>query len=119
MDTRAQLGRWGEDLAVQHLQAAGYEVLDRNWRCREGELDVVAREPGVLVFVEVKARSGTGFGTPAEAVGRVKAGRLRRLACRWLEVHRPAGRFDLRFDVVAIVRHRGAAPEVLHLRGAF
>lgn len=119
VSARVALGRWGEDVAVQHLEAAGYQVLARNWRCREGELDVVARSGHVLVFVEVKARSGTGFGMPAEAVGRVKARRVHLLACRWLEGHRPAGSVDLRFDVVSIIRRRGAAPEVHHLRGAF
>ena len=114
-----ELGRYGEELAAQHLTAAGMEVLARNWRCREGELDIVALDGDALVFVEVKARSGTGFGQPAEAVGPVKARRIRGLACRWLEEHRPAGGHDLRFDVVSVVRRRGAAPELLHLRGAF
>lgn len=119
MDGRAELGRWGEDLAVQHLLASGYEVVSRNWRCREGELDVVARIAGLLVFVEVKARSGLGFGEPAEAVGPVKARRLHRVACRWLEQQRPPGRHDLRFDVVSVLRRPGAAPVVVHLEGAF
>ena len=113
------LGRWGEQLAADHLAAAGLEVLARNWRCREGELDVVAREAdGTVVFVEVKTRSGTAFGTPAEAVTRAKAVRIRGLACRWLLDH-PAGGVPLRFDVVEVVRRRDARPEVHHLRGAF
>ena len=117
---RIALGRWGEDLAAQHLVATGAVLLDRNWRCREGELDLVAREPdGTVVFCEVKTRSGTGFGEPAEAVGPVKARRLRTVACRWLEQHRPDGRRELRFDVVSVVRVRGQAPRVQHLRGAF
>lgn len=115
----AALGRYGEDLAVQHLQAAGFEFLARNWRCRAGELDVIAREGTALVFVEVKARSGLGFGMPAEAVGQAKARRIRHLACAWLVEHRPAGAHDLRFDVVSIVRQAGRAPVVHHLRGAF
>jgi putative endonuclease len=119
-DGKDGLGRWGEDLAAQHLEAAGLQVLARNWRCRDGELDAVAREPdGTLVFVEVKTRSATGFGEPAEAVSRSKARRLRLLACRWLSEHRPPGGGDLRFDVVAVVRRRGAPPVVHHLRGAF
>jgi putative endonuclease len=114
-----ELGRYGEDLAAAHLVAAGMELLDRNWRCREGELDVVAREPdGTVVFVEVKTRSSTWFGEPAEAVGPVKARRLRALACRWLLEH-PSGGCPLRFDVVSIVRRRGYAPQVDHLREAF
>jgi putative endonuclease len=113
------LGRYGEDLAAQHLVAAGLEVLDRNWRCREGELDVVAREPdGTVVFVEVKTRSSSAFGEPAEAVSLAKARRLRTLACLWLLAH-PCGGVPLRFDVVSIVRQRGAAPQVRHLRAAF
>ena len=115
-----QLGQDGEDLAAAHLTAAGMEVLARNWRCREGELDIVAREPsGAIVFVEVKARSGTRFGEPAEAVGRVKARRIHVLACRWLAENRPSDSPALRFDVVSVVRRRGFAPEIQHLRGAF
>ncbi|MCW2572832.1 MAG: hypothetical protein JWO88_2890 [Frankiales bacterium] len=113
------LGRDGEDLAAAHLAAAGMRVLARNWRCREGELDIVALEGATVVFVEVKARSGTGFGQPAEAVGRVKARRIHGLACLWLAEHRPTGSHDLRFDVVSVLRRRGFAPEVVHLRGAF
>lgn len=73
------LGRYGEQLAEQHLTAAGMVVLARNWRCPQGELDLVVRDvDGTVVFVEVKTRAGTGFGEPAEAVGRVKA---RRCGC--------------------------------------
>jgi putative endonuclease len=114
-----ELGRYGEELAARHLVDAGMEVLARNWRCREGELDIVARDGDALVFVEVKSRSGLGFGEPAEAVGRVKARRIHVLACRWLAEHRPPGPHELRFDVVSVLRRRGYAPEILHLRGAF
>lgn len=114
------LGQYGEDLAEQHLLAAGMTVLVRNWRCRQGELDLVCRESdGTVVFVEVKTRSGTGFGEPSEAVGRKKAAKVRQLACAWLAQSRPTGNGDLRFDVVSIVRRRGCAPLVTHLRGAF
>lgn len=119
-DGRAALGRWGEDLAAEHLVATGARVLARNWRCRQGELDIVALEPGgTVVFCEVKTRSGTGFGEPAEAVGPVKARRIRAVACQWLTEHRPPGAGELRFDVVSVVRSRGTAPRVVHLRGAF
>jgi putative endonuclease len=115
-----ELGRWGEQLAAEHLVADGLELLDRNWRCDTGELDLVAREPdGTLVFVEVKTRAGTGFGLPAEAVGWAKARKLRTLACRWLIDNRPPGATELRFDVIGIVRRRGQAPEITHLRAAF
>jgi len=116
----AALGRYGEQVAADHLVAAGMVLLDRNWRCREGELDLVARDvDGTVVFVEVKTRSGTGFGEPSEAVGRVKAARVRALALRWLAQGRPAGAGELRFDVVSIVRRRGSGPVITHLRGAF
>lgn len=119
-DRTAALGRWGEELAARHLTDAGMQVLDRNWRCAQGELDLVARDSdGTVVFVEVKTRSGTGFGAPAEAVGRVKARRLRVLACRWLDEHRQPGGVELRFDVVGIVRVPGRQPELVHLRSAF
>ena len=119
MTDRQELGRYGEDVAVAHLQAAGLEVLDRNWRCREGEIDVVARAGDVVVFVEVKTRSGTGFGEPAEAVTATKTRRLRVLACRWLAERRPPGALELRFDVVSVLRRRGNAPQVVHLQAAF
>lgn len=120
MTQTAALGRWGEDLAAEHLTSLGMQVLARNWRCDLGELDLVVRDvDGTVVFVEVKTRSGTGFGEPAEAVGAVKARRLRTLACRWLLAHRPAAACELRFDVVGIVRQRGLAPRVEHLRAAF
>jgi len=114
------LGRYGEQLAAEHLSAAGMTVLARNWRCERGELDLVLRDSdGTIVFCEVKTRSGTGFGAPAEAVGRTKARTLRVLACRWLLEHRPRGADELRFDVVSVVRRRGEAPQLEHLRGAF
>ena len=116
----AALGRYGEQLAADHLTAAGMTVLARNWRCAEGELDLVLREAdGTVVFCEVKTRAGTGFGEPAEAVGRVKARKVRMLACRWLLEHRPLGTSEIRFDVVGIVRRRGEAPTLTHLRAAF
>ncbi len=116
----ARLGRYGEQVAVERYVAGGAQVLARNWRCPEGEIDVVVREgDGTVVFCEVKTRSGTGFGAPVEAVGPVKARRLRAAARRWLQEHPVPARRELRFDVVAVVRRRGHAPEVSHLRGAF
>ncbi|MDP3711422.1 MAG: YraN family protein [Mycobacteriales bacterium] len=118
---RSELGRYGEDLAAQHLEGSGYTLLDRNWRCARGELDLVALAPdGTVCFVEVKTRTGTGYGVPSEAVTRLKATRIHRLALAWLSDHRPDGhRGALRFDVVSIVRRRGFAPVLTHLEGAF
>ena len=83
----------------------GYDVLARNWRCREGEIDLVAGCPGTVVFCEVKARSSDAFGLPAEAVGRAKQARLRRLAARWLAESGPRAQ-EVRFDVAAVLGGR-------------
>lgn len=116
--SNSKLGARGEALAVVHLVAAGMEVVDRNWRNRHGELDIVARDGDVLVFVEVKTRSGIGYGTPAESVTYTKQTRIRRLALEWLD-ERGSPWVRLRFDVVAIVMTRDGDPVVSHLRGVF
>ena len=87
---RRALGSWGEDLAAAWYLAHGYEVVDRNWSCRSGELDIVARRGSLHVFCEVKARSSVAFGPPAEAVGALKQARLRRLAAMWFAAQCPA-----------------------------
>jgi putative endonuclease len=84
-------------------------VLARNWRCPLGEVDLVLAGPGVVVFCEVKARAGNGFGGPAAAVGPAKQRRVRRVAAAWLSANRP-GAVEVRFDVAALV---GARIEVL------
>lgn len=116
MPGKNSLGAYGEELAARHLQRSGFEILDRNWRCREGELDIVAREAVVLVVCEVKTRSALGFGSPLEAVTAAKARRLRRLATRWLGEHQ--GHFTtVRFDVVGVLRAPGQEPRLEHVRG--
>jgi putative endonuclease len=118
MRVKDAVGRYGEQRAVEHLQDSGLEILDRNWRCRDGELDIVARDEGdVLVFCEVKTRSGVRFGDPAEAVGTDKILRVRRLAVQWLRVHE-CSRRGMRFDVVTVLRGRDGVL-IRHLRGAF
>jgi putative endonuclease len=100
------LGASGEDLAAGWYAAQGYEVVARNWRCREGELDLVVVRNRVMVFCEVKTRSSAAFGTPAEAVGRTKQQRLRRLAARYLGEAAPLRPKEIRFDVAAILDGR-------------
>jgi putative endonuclease len=100
-DARRLVGQSGEDAAAAWYEAAGYQVLDRNWRVREGELDLVVRGPGTIAFCEVKTRRGDAFGTPAEAVNFRKQQQLRRLAGRWLAGH-AAGGATLRFDVASV-----------------
>jgi putative endonuclease len=94
-------GRWGERRAATHYQRQGYCVLDRNWRCRHGEIDLVLRRDDTIVFCEVKTRRTTRYGGPAEAVDHRKQMRIRRLAAAWLQVHQ-VRRVEVRFDVVAI-----------------
>ena len=101
-----------------YLVDRGYEVLERNFRTRYGEIDIVAADGDVLVVCEVKTRSGLGYGDPAEAVIAAKATRLRRLALRWLAAHSLTWR-ELRFDVVTVLRGQHDRPLVRHLRGAF
>lgn len=119
VDPRADLGAWGEQVAVDHLRGKGLVVLDRNWRCREGELDIVVTDGTTVVFVAVKTRSGTAFGRPEEAVTPRKLSRLRRLAQLWL-AERRLGWVEVRFDVVAVLANRrSGAREVEHLVGVF
>jgi putative endonuclease len=117
-DPRRALGDAGEDLAASWYASRGYELLDRNWRCREGELDLVVGADRLVVFCEVKTRRGDAFGAPFEAVTGTKQRRLRGLALRWLDAH-PGSGAELRFDVVSIVSRRGRAPEIEVLEAAF
>jgi putative endonuclease len=110
------LGAYGETLAARYLVEQGMVVLDRNWRCDAGEIDLVLRDGEVLVVCEVKTRSSTRYGTPHEAVSEIKLARLRRLAVRWLEERRVDVR-DIRIDLVGIIRPRRGASVVDHVRG--
>jgi len=117
MDARIDLGRVGEDAAERLYAKDGFRVLDRNYRCSAGEIDLVVRRGGLVVFCEVKARRTDRFGEPSEAVGYAKQARLRRLAGAWLSDRRP-GPVDIRFDVVsAIVRHGRIS--IRHIPDAF
>jgi putative endonuclease len=117
MDSRPALGRAGEDAAVAFYVRKGFTVVERNWRCSAGEIDLIVRRGSLLVFCEVKTRSNMTRGLPSEAVDRRKQARLRRLAGRWLAERRPRAR-DLRFDVVA-VEGGPSGLRVAHLPNAF
>lgn len=116
--TRAEIGALGEQLAVEHLAAVGLRALVRNWRCRYGELDVIAEDAatGTVVFVEVKTRTGDGYGGLAEAVPAQKVRRLRRLAALWL-AEQDRGWSEVRIDVIGVRIGRRREPEIVHLQG--
>jgi putative endonuclease len=116
MRAKDALGRFGEDLAVRHLVADGFTVLERNWRCEIGEIDVVARDGSVLVVVEVKTRSSLRHGTPFEAITERKLHRLERLGIAWMRARgvRPRG---MRVDIVSVLRPRTGPSVVEHVRG--
>ena len=115
-DARLALGRYGEHLAARHLIGLGMVVLDRNWRCPSGEIDLVLRDGDVLVVCEVKTRTSSVCGTPHEAVTPAKLARLKSLGLLWAEAHgvRPA---DTRIDLVAVLRPRRGPSEIDHVRG--
>lgn len=116
--SRAEVGALGEQLAVEHLTSLGLTVLDRNWRCRYGELDVIAADPrrNTVVFVEVKTRTTERFGGVAEAVTPQKVRRLRRLAGLWLATQ--SVRWSaVRLDVIGVRMPSGMQPDLIHLEG--
>ncbi|MBC2933381.1 YraN family protein [Nocardioides sp. zg-1228] len=113
---RRRLGARGESIAVRHLTGLGLVLLDRNWRCDAGEIDLVLRDGDVLVVCEVKTRTSTDFGTPLEAIDRRKADRLRRLAARWLLAH-DCHPDDVRIDLVGVLTPHGRPVEVEHVEG--
>ncbi|MGH9069500.1 MAG: YraN family protein [Acidimicrobiales bacterium] len=111
---RRALGAEGEAMAAAWYEAHDYQVLARNWRCRDGEIDLVVGKGRAYVFCEVKSRTTDALGTPAEAVTRAKQMRLRRLAAHWLEEAAPRPARQIRFDVAAIL-----AGEIEVIEGAF
>ncbi len=115
---RKALGDFGERVAARYLLDLGLVLLDRNWRCPEGEIDIVARDGMEIVVCEVKTRSSTRFGTPFEAITTQKATRLHRLGRAWLSAHPDHRRFGrLRVDVVTVTTEAAGAAEVGHIVG--
>ena len=115
------IGAYGERLASRYLVESGMQILDRNWRCDQGEIDIVAMDGTCLVIVEVKTRRSLAFGSPVEAVSAVKAARLRRLAGCWLTDHRSLvdsvadSVADIRIDVVGVLRPPRGPAQIEHL----
>ncbi len=117
MAAKDAVGRYGERVVAERLTALGWEVLDRNWRCALGELDIVAVDHGCIVAVEVKTRRTATFGSPLEAVTPVKVARIRRLLAAWLASQ--ARTFtEVRIDVVGVTLPSAGAAQLEHVRGA-
>ena len=118
-ESKQQLGVRGEDLACAELERQGMQVLERNWRCRLGEIDIVAAESGAagltLVFCEVKCRSGLGFGHPLEAITFSKMRTLRQLAALWMREHHVKAS-TIRLDAIGVVLTAGQEPSLTHVR---
>ena len=116
MRAKDVLGRHGEDLAAGYLESLGMQVVDRNWRCPEGEIDIVALDGDALVIAEVKTRKSLAYGHPFEAVGADKLARLHRLASAWCRaqgLRMP----PCRVDVIAVLDDGVGEPAVEHLKG--
>jgi putative endonuclease len=116
MNAKDELGRLGEQLAADFLEQSELRILDRNWRCPDGEIDIVALERRTLVICEVKTRSSGRYGTPLEAISGRKRVRLRKLAVAWVQAH---GLFydEIRIDVVGVLKAEPGEFSIEHVRG--
>ncbi len=118
MSSRQKTGQQGEDLAVSFLQRNGYDIVSRNWRCSAGELDIVAQQGSQLIFVEVRTRRGTRFGTAAESVTTTKQARLIDLAQTYLQEMTIPDDQAWQIDVITVQLQEGQAPEINHIANA-
>lgn len=118
MGRKDELGIWGERIASEFLVAEGYRVVDQRWRCRLGEIDIVATKGQTTCFVEVKTRRSVAFGHPLEAINAKKLSRLRQLAGLWCETKQPASR-KIRIDAVGIIGDGVTVYSLDHRQGVF
>ena len=118
MNNRLFLGKKGEGLARKHLKKLGYRILAKNYRCRFGEIDLIAEHDGCLVFVEVKTRSGLNFGQPAEAITRNKRQQISKVALEYMAKNDLRNR-SARFDVVTVLQQEGISPAIEIIPDAF
>lgn len=116
MHPNIALGKYGEELAAKHLEASGCVILDRNWRCRHGELDIVARDGDELVVCEVKTRNGDRFGSPLEAITARKLRTLRTLALAWI-AERGMNTRTIRLDIIGVTPSAADGTIIHHIRG--
>ena len=116
-DLRRQLGNWGEERAAEFLRTQGYKIVERNWRCAAGELDLIAWEGERLAFIEVRTRRGRSYGTPEESVTPAKQAKLMKLAQIYMQEH-PELECDWRIDVVAVELQRTSPLRINLIRNA-
>ncbi|MCD6486023.1 MAG: YraN family protein [Syntrophobacterales bacterium] len=112
-----ETGKKGEDIATARLQKEGYKIVERNYRCRYGEIDIIAMNAGDIVFIEVKSRKSDKFGLPEEAVGIIKQRKISKVALNYLQEKKLADH-NVRFDIVA-VRFMSQGNRVKIIKGAF
>jgi len=116
MKPKDALGIYGEEVAAQHLRVNGIVVLERNWRCSQGEIDLIARDGPDLVICEVKTRRSVSHGTPLEAISARKIRRMRSLALAWMD-RRSVNPRAIRFDVIGVIQPMVGPPVITHIRG--
>ena len=118
MPADQKLGPWGEDIAAAFLESLGYEIAERNYRCEQGEVDIIAVDGDEIVFVEVKTRRHDDTGSPLEAITRRKQTQIARTALNWA-LENKRDEFPMRFDAIGIEPDESGAPEIDHVIDAF
>lgn len=118
VNLRQILGQKGESQAAQYLQRKGYRIVKANYRCKYGEVDLIARDADVLIFIEVKTRTNEDFGAPAAAVDYRKQKQISKVAHHYLVTHNSEDT-DARFDVVSVLSPQGKKTEIIHIVNAF
>lgn len=113
-----EIGRFGEDTASKYLEESGYTILDRNFKCRSGEIDIIARDGNYIVFIEVKTRSGSFYGTPGEAVNELKQHKIIKVSETYI-MKRKLFNYDFRFDVIEIVIDKAKNASIKLIKDAF
>ena len=111
---RLAFGAWGEDIAAQYVDSLGWTIVARNWACQVGEIDLIAQDDRTIVFIEVKTRSGTGFGDPLESITTTKIRKLHELALVWL-VDQEKGMHSVRIDAIGVMLRPVEQPPITHV----
>lgn len=117
MAKQQKIGKLGEDTATAYLESLGYEILERNWRFRRAEIDIICKEKNILIFVEVKAKSYTFYGAPEESISAYKEGLIVDAASQYMVEKNHE--WEIRFDIISIVFDKNLVPKIAHFKDAF